>query len=76
MMRGSLVLLAIAACAAPDPDVADEAIARKAPSASVDLDGCDGHASLSADTTWSLTKTGSIDPATRTVTFGPMERMP
>src|SRR5690242_10714871 len=69
MLRGSLALLAITACAAPDLDVVDQAVARKAPSADVDLDGCDGHVLQSADTTWSLTKTGSIDPATRTVTW-------
>jgi hypothetical protein len=68
MMRGSLALVAIAACAAPT-STEDDAIARKAPSADVDLDGCDGRVFQSADTTWSLTKTGSIDAATRTVTW-------
>ena len=69
MLRGSLALLAIAACAAPEDAAIESAVARKAPSANVDLDGCDGQAFQSADTTWSLTKTGSIDPATRTVTW-------
>src|SRR5690348_9593362 len=69
MLRGSLALLVIAACAAPDDGAIESAIARKAPSASVDLDGCDGQVFQSADTTWSLTKTGAIDPATHTVTW-------
>lgn len=68
MVRSSLALLAIAACASP-PDNDVEAIAHKTASADVDLDGCDGWAFQNADTTWSLTKTGSIDAAAKTVTW-------
>lgn len=67
MMRGSLALLAIAACAAPDD--AGGIASRRAPSANVDLDSCDARVFQSADTTWSLSKTGSLDPATATVTW-------
>jgi hypothetical protein len=65
MLRSSLALLALAACTIAD----DGSIARKAPSANVDLDTSNARVFQSSDTTWTLTKTGSIDPATRTVTW-------
>ena len=59
--------LALAACA--DGGTSSIEQATKVPRANIDLDTHHTDITQSADTTWTLTKTGSVDPGTKTVTW-------
>jgi hypothetical protein len=64
---GSLLVAAAAACTGSGIDSVEQAA--KVPHANIDLDTSNARIFQSADTTWSLTKTGSVDTAARTVTW-------
>lgn len=68
MMRLWLVsVLVVTACTGPTVGSVEQAA--KVPRANVKVDTSDARIVQSADTTWSLTKTGAVDPAAKTVTW-------
>ena len=60
-------VLVAAACTGSGIDSVEQA--SKVPRANVDLDTADARIFQSADTTWSLTKAGSVDTSAKTVTW-------
>lgn len=60
-------LLVVAACTGAGLDSVEQAA--KVARANIDLDTCDARIFQSADTTWTLTKTGSLDTSAKTVTW-------